>query len=213
ASFEMFSKGSVECIQDLGAVGLACAGSELAAGGDGGMHIELTNVLLRDEGLSAGDILMAESQERMMAVVTPDNTEAFEQIMHNYGVEYSWLGEVNDSGRLTIDWNGERIVDVDPVTVADDSPVYERPYARPASREVLQADTFRASAAAANLPSSRHELKAAVVELMDSANMADLFWITAQADTSVGGNTREGAPNDSGVIRVDEETGMGIGLA
>ncbi|MDN5815099.1 AIR synthase-related protein, partial [Yaniella sp.] len=189
------------------------ATSELAAGGDGGMHIELTNVLLRDEGLSAGDILMAESQERMMAVVTPDNTEAFEQIMHNYGVEYSWLGEVNDSGRLTIDWNGERIVDVDPVTVADDSPVYERPYARPASQDALQADTFRASAAAAILPSTGDELKAAVVELMGSANMADRSWITSQTDTSVGGNTRQGAPNDSGVIRVDEETGMGIGLA
>ncbi|MDN6350925.1 MAG: AIR synthase related protein, partial [Yaniella sp.] len=144
---------------------------------------------------------------------TPDNTEAFEQIMHNYGVEYSWLGEVNDSGRLTIDWNGERIVDVDPVTVADDSPVYERPYARPASQDALQADTFRASAAAANLPSIGDELKAAVVELMGSANMADRSWIPAQPETSVGGNTRQGAPNASGVIRVDEETGMGIGLA
>lgn len=213
ASLELFSKSLVEGIQDLGAAGIACATSELAAGGDGGMHIELTNVLLRDEGLSAGDILMAESQERMMAVVTPGNTEAFEQIMHNYGVEYSWLGEVNDSDRLTIDWNGERIVDVDPVTVADDSPVYERPYARPASQDALQADTFRASAAAANLPSTGDELKAAVVELMGSANMADRSWITAQTDTSVGGNTRQGAPNDSGVIRVDEETGMGIGLA
>ena len=213
ATLELFSKSLVEGIQDLGAAGIACATSELAAGGDGGMHIELTNVLLRDEGLSAGDILMAESQERMMAVVTPDNIEAFEQIMHNYGVEYSWLGEVNDSGRLTIDWNGERIVDVDPVTVADDGPVYERPYARPASQDALQSDTFRTSAAAANLPGTGDELKAAVIELMSSANMADRSWITSQTDSSVGGNTRQGAPNDSGVLRVDEETGMGIGLA
>ena len=213
ATLELFSKSLVEGIQDLGAAGIACATSELAAGGDGGMHIELTNVLLRDEGLSAGDILMAESQERMMAVVTPDNTEAFEHIMHTYGVEYSWLGEVNDSARLTIDWNGERIVDVDPVTVADDSPVYERPYARPASQDALQADTFRGSAAGTNLPSTGDELKAAVVELMSSVNMADRSWISSQTDTSVGGNTRQGAPNDSGVIRVDEETGMGIGLA
>lgn len=213
ATLELFSKSLVEGIQDLGAAGIACATSELAAGGDGGMHIELTNVLLRDEGLSAGDILMAESQERMMAVVTPDNIEAFEQIMHNYGVEYSWLGEVNDSGRLTIDWNGERIVDVDPVTVADDGPVYERPYARPASQDALQSDTFRTSAAAANLPGTGDEIKAAVIELMSSANMADRSWITSQTDSSVGGNTRQGAPNDSGVLRVDEETGMGIGLA
>lgn len=213
ATLELFRKALVEGIQDLGAAGVACATSELAAGGDGGMHIELTNVLLRDEGLTAGDILMSESQERMMAVVTPANTEAFERIMAKYGVEYSWLGEVNDSGRLTIDWDGERIVDVDPVTVADDSPVYERLYARPASQDTLQADTFRLSPAAANLPTTGEELKQSVIELMRSANMADRSWITSQTDSSVGGNTRQGAPNDAGVVRVDEETGMGIGLA
>src|SRR5699024_7179788 len=92
-------------------------------------------------------------------------------------------------------------------------PAYERPYARPASQDALQSDTFRTSAAAANLPGTGDELKAAVIELMSSANMADRSWITSQTDSSVGGNTRQGAPNDSGVIRIDEETGMGIGLA
>jgi len=213
ATLELFAKSLVEGIQDLGAAGIACATSELAAGGDGGMHIELTHVLLRDAGLSAGDILMSESQERMMAVVTPDNTAAFEEIMQHYGVEYSWLGEVNDSGRLTIDWDGQRIVDVDPVTVADEGPVYERPYARPESQDALQAATFRSSSQATQLPSTGEELKDAVIELMGSANMADRSWITSQTDSSVGGNTRQGAPNDAGVIRVDEETGMGIGLA
>src|SRR5699024_31304 len=213
ATLELFAKSLVEGIQDLGAAGIACATSELAAGGDGGMHIELTNVLLRDAELSAGDILMSESQERMMAVVTPDNTAAFEEIMQHYGVEYSWLGEVNDSGRLTIDWDGQRIVDVDPVTVADEGPVYERPYARPASQDTLQATTFRSSQQAEQLPTTGEELKDAVIELMGSANMADRSWITSQTDSSVGGNTRQGPPNDAGVIRVDEETGMGIGLA
>jgi phosphoribosylformylglycinamidine synthase len=213
ATLELFGQSLVEGIQDLGAAGIACATSELAAGGDGGMHIELTHVLLRDEGLSAGDILMSESQERMMAVVTPDNAAAFEEVMNKYGVEYSWLGEVNDTGRLTIDWNGERIVDVDPTTVADGGPVYERPYSRPTWQDTVQADTFRSSAAAAELPQTGDELKAAVIELMSSANMADRSWITSQTDTSVGGNTRQAAPNDAGVVRVDEETGMGFGLA
>jgi len=213
ATLELFAKSLVEGIQDLGAAGIACATSELAAGGDGGMHVELTNVLLRDQGLSAGDILMAESQERMMAVVTPENVTAFEKIMDKYGVEYSWLGEVNGTGRLTIDWNGERIVDVDPTTVADGGPVYERPYARPQWQDTLQADTFRNSAHAADLPETGEQLKQAVIELMGSANMADRSWITSQVDTSVGGNTRQAAPNDAGVLRVDEETGMGIGLA
>src|SRR5699024_8707900 len=117
-----------------------------------------------------------------------------------------------DSGRLTIDWASERIVDVDTVTVADEGPVYERPYARPASQDKLQAATVRSSQQAEHQPTTGEELKDAVIELIDPDNMDDRSWITAQTDSSVGGNTRQGPPNDAGVIRVDEETGMGIGL-
>ena len=210
---ELFGDELVEGIQDLGAAGISCATSELASNGEGGMHVELTDVLLRDPTLTPGEILMSESQERMMAVVTPENQERFEQVMAKWGVEYSWLGEVTDTGRLIIEWDGETIVDVDPRTVAHDGPVYERPCRRPSWQDDLQADSFRASEVGKDLPATASELGNAVVDLMTSPNMADVSWITDQYDRFVGGNTALSQPDDSGVIRVDEETGLGVALA
>ncbi|MEU3847801.1 phosphoribosylformylglycinamidine synthase subunit PurL [Micrococcus terreus] len=210
---ELFKNSLVEGIQDLGAAGISCATSELASNGEGGMQVELTDVLLRDPTLTPGEILMSESQERMMAVVRPDNVEAFEAVMAHWGVEYSWLGEVTDTNRLIITWKGEVIVDVDPKTVAHDGPVYDRPYHRPSYQDALVADRFRDSAAGADLPSSGEDLRAAVLKLMTAPNMCDKSWITRQYDRYVGGNTALAAPDDAGVIRVDEETGMGVGLA
>ncbi|HSL36854.1 MAG TPA: AIR synthase-related protein, partial [Arthrobacter sp.] len=94
---ELFKGSLVDGIQDLGAAGISCATSELASNGDGGMEVELTSVLLRDPTLTPGEILMSESQERMMAVVTPENVAAFEAVMDKWAVEYSWLGEVTDT--------------------------------------------------------------------------------------------------------------------
>ncbi|WBL19332.1 phosphoribosylformylglycinamidine synthase subunit PurL [Citricoccus sp. NR2] len=210
---ELFKGSLVEGIQDLGAAGISCATSELASNGEGGMHVELTDVLLRDPTLTPGEILMSESQERMMAVVTPENVEAFEAVMAKWNVEFSWLGEVTDTGRLIIDWNGETIVDVDPRTVAHDGPVYERPYARPATQDALEADTFRSSEAAQSLPSTGSELRESLLELMSQPNLADKSWVTSQYDSYVRGNTALAAPDDAGVIRVDEETGMGIAVS
>ncbi|ASN50889.1 phosphoribosylformylglycinamidine synthase subunit PurL [Sinomonas sp. R1AF57] len=210
---ELFKHSLVEGIQDLGAAGISCATSELASNGDGGMQVELTNVLLRDPTLTPGEILMSESQERMMAVVTPENVAEFEKVMDKWNVEYSWLGEVTDTGRLIITWDGETIVDVDPRTVAHEGPVYNRPYHRPEWLDGVQGDTFRASEAGKDLPSTGEELKAAVLELMASPNMCDKSWVTRQYDHYVGGNTALASPDDAGVIRVDEETGMGVGLS
>jgi phosphoribosylformylglycinamidine synthase subunit PurL len=210
---ELFRDSLVEGIQDLGAAGISCATSELASNGEGGMQVELTDVLLRDHTLTPGEILMSESQERMMAVVTPENAAAFEKVMAKWDVEYSWLGEVTDSGRLIITWDGEVIVDVDPRTVAHDGPVYERPYHRPAGQDALAADTFRSSAAGADLPADGDALRAAVLELMSSPNLADTSWITRQYDRYVRGNTALSSPDDAGVIRVDEETGMGVAVS
>ena len=124
---ELFHEGVVEGIQDLGAAGISCATSELAANGDSGMEVTLDHVLLRDDTLTAEEILMSESQERMMAIVRPEKLDDFLAITAKWEVETSVLGEVTDTGRLIIHWQGETIVDVDPKTVAIDSPVYERP--------------------------------------------------------------------------------------
>ena len=205
---ELFKASVVEGIQDLGAAGISCATSELASNGDGGMHVELTNVLLRDPTLTPGEILMSESQERMMAVVTPENVEAFEAIMAKWNVEYSWLGEVTGTGRLVIDWAGETIVDVDPKTVAHEGPVYHRPFRRPEWQDSLQADTFTGTR-----PFGGDAVKKAILELMASPNLCDKSWVTNQFDRYVQGNTALAMPDDAGVIRVDETTGLGVAIS
>ncbi|GGC90458.1 phosphoribosylformylglycinamidine synthase subunit PurL [Tersicoccus solisilvae] len=209
---ELFAGGVVEGIQDLGAAGISCATSELASNGDGGMHVELTDVLLRDPSLTPGEILMSESQERMMAVVAPENVAAFEAIMGRWAVEYSWLGEVTDTGRLVIEWDGEVIVDVDPRTVAHEGPVYDRPQARPDWQDATQADRFTGSAADTDRPAGA-ALGDAVVALMSSPNLCSPDWVTDQYDRYVQGNTALAMPDDAGVVRVDEGTGLGVAIA
>ena len=208
---ELFHAGVVEGIQDLGAAGISCATSELASNGDGGMHVWLDDVLLRDPSLNAGEILMSESQERMMAVVTPDKLDAFMAITTKWDVESSVIGEVNNSGRLTIDHHGQRIVDVDPKTVAHEGPTYDRPYARPAWQDGLNRDTNVAAGLAR--PASGDELRAAALATLGSPNHASKEWVTNQYDRFVQGNTALAQPDDAGVIRVDESTNLGIAIA
>ncbi|WP_309064927.1 phosphoribosylformylglycinamidine synthase subunit PurL [Microbacterium sp.] len=206
---ELYKKELVEAIQDLGAAGISCATSELAANGNSGMHVSLDNVLMRDPSLTAEEILMSESQERMMAIVAPEKLDAFLEVVRKWEVETSVLGEVTGDGRLVIDWKGERIVDVDPSTVAVDGPVYDRPVAYPAWIDALQAD------AAENLPrpTDPAELREQFLALVGSPNLADTSWITNQYDYYVLGNTALAFPDDAGMIRVDEESGLGFAIS
>ncbi|WP_223623887.1 phosphoribosylformylglycinamidine synthase subunit PurL [Microbacterium sp. EST19A] len=206
---ELYRGELVEAIQDLGAAGISCATSELAANGNSGMKVSLDNVLLRDPTLTAEEILMSESQERMMAIVAPEKLDAFMDVVNKWEVETSVLGEVTGDGRLIIDWQGERIVDVDPSTVAVDGPVYDRPVAYPTWIDALQAD------AAENLPRSSEPdvLREQFLDLVASPNLADTSWITNQYDYYVLGNTALSFPDDAGMIRVDEESGLGFAIS
>lgn len=206
---ELYREELVEAIQDLGAAGISCATSELAANGNSGMHVSLDNVLLRDPSLTAEEILMSESQERMMAIVAPEKLDAFMAVVNKWEVETSVLGEVTGDGRLVIDWQGERIVDVDPSTVAVDGPVYDRPVAYPAWIDALQAD------AAEDLPRTDDPatLREQFLKLVGSPNLADTSWITNQYDYYVLGNTALAFPDDAGMIRVDEESGLGFSIS
>jgi phosphoribosylformylglycinamidine synthase II len=208
-SLELFAGELVEGIQDLGAAGISCATSELAANGDGGMFIELDNVLLRDPSLTAEEILMSESQERMMAVVAPDKLDAFLAVTDKWDVETSVLGEVTDTGRLVINWRGEEIVNVDPATVAVDAPEYDRPTAYPVWIDNLQAD----SAAKFARDNSGEGLRSQLLSVASSPNQADVSWITNQYDSFVGGNTALTFPDGAGMIRVDEQSGLGVAIA
>ena len=208
ATLEVLRAGLVEGIQDLGGAGISCATSELASNGEGGMHVWLDRVLLRDPTLSPEEILMSESQERMCAIVRPDKIDAFMDHCRKWDVEAVVIGEVNDSGRLTVDWHGERIVDVPPRTVAHEGPVYERPFHRPAWQDSLQAD----SPDRLERPGPE-EFEATLLRLVASPNLAAKSWVTDQYDRYVLGNTVLAQPEDSGMIRVDEITGRGVAVS
>ena len=209
ATLEVLRAGLVEGIQDLGGAGISCATSELASNGEGGMHVWLDRVLLRDSSLSPEEILMSESQERMCAVVAPENIDAFLAICAKWDIEAVVIGEVNDSGRLTIDYHGERIVDVPPRTVAHEGPVYQRPMSRPADLDALQS----ASPESLPQPITGEELKQTLLAMTASANLASKSWITDQYDRYVLGNTVLAQPEDAGMIRIDEETGLGVAVS
>ncbi len=208
-TLDLFAAGVVAGIQDLGGAGLSCATSELASAGDGGMHVELDLVPLRDSTLAPEEILMSESQERMMAVVEPDDLAAFLEICERWDVEAVDIGEVTDTGRLVIDWHGERVVDVPPRSVAHDGPTYHRPFARPDDQDALQHDV----AEALPRPATGAELRETVLRLVASPNLCDKSWITDQYDRYVRGNTVLSQPSDSGMVRIDAETNLGVAVS
>ncbi|MFJ9522393.1 phosphoribosylformylglycinamidine synthase subunit PurL [Kitasatospora sp. NPDC101801] len=211
STLEIFAEKLVLGIQDLGGAGLSCATSELASAGSGGMRIELDTVPLRDNTLSPEEILMSESQERMCAIVEPGKVARFLEICEKWDVIATVIGEVTEGERLEIFWHGELVVDVPPRSVAHDGPTYHRPYARPSWQDALQADAPTAERLLR--PSTGEELKAALLAVAGSPNQASKSWITDQYDRYVIGNTVLATPEDSGMIRIDEETNLGVSVA
>jgi phosphoribosylformylglycinamidine synthase subunit PurL len=205
---ELFAADVVVGIQDLGAAGVSCATTELAAAGTGGMDIELDRVPLRDATLRPEEILMSESQERMMAVVAPVHVERFLAICAKWEVPATVIGEVTDTGRLRMTWHGELIVDIPPGSAADDGPVYERPAAPPADLAGLQAD----GPGRLPRPATPEDLRNTVMWLAGSANLADKSFVTTQYDCYVRGDTVLAMPEDAGLIRIGEGP-QGVAIA
>ncbi len=206
---ELFAAGIVTGIQDLGAAGVSCATTELAAAGSGGMRVELDAVPLRDPALGPAEILMSESQERMMAVTRPGSVGQFMRICAKWDVPAVVIGEVTGTGRLVMTWRGEVVVDIPPATAADEGPVYERPAERPMGQDALHAD----DPAALPRPRGGAALRDTLLGLLAHPDLAAKTWVTGQYDRYVRGNTVLATPDDAGVLRIDEGTCLGVALA
>ncbi|HVD29780.1 MAG TPA: phosphoribosylformylglycinamidine synthase subunit PurL, partial [Mycobacteriales bacterium] len=203
---ELYDRGLVVGIQDLGGAGLSCALTELASAGDGGMRVDLDRVPLREPSMGPEEVLASESQERMCAVVAPDEVDDFLAVCAKWEVLATVLGEVTDSGRLEVDWYGERVVDVRPRTVAHEGPVYTRPMARPSDQDRLTADGPE------RLPRP-DDLRALLLRMVASPGLCSRAWVTDQYDRYVQGNTVLAQPEDAGVVRIDEATNRGVAIA
>jgi len=206
---DLYAAHVVAGIQDLGGAGLSCATSELASNGDGGMRVALDLVPLRDASLRPEEILMSESQERMMAVVEPLHLDRFFEITARWDVEATVIGEVTEGERLVITWHDEVVVDVPPRSVAHDGPVYQRPLERPAYLDALQHN----GVGALKRPGTPDELRETLLTMLGSPNLCDKSWVTKQYDRYVLGNTALAMPDDAGVVRVDETTGRGVAVS
>ncbi len=214
---QLSAEGLLVGSQDLGGAGLSCALTELASAGTGGMRIDLDRVPLRDATLTPEEVLRSESQERMCAIVSPGELERFLEVCAAWDVPATVLGEVTEvsaeeaarGGRLVVDWRGETIVDAPPRTIAHEGPVYHRPHTRPADLGVLRAD----DPGRLPRPAGGEELRATVVTLAGSPNLCSKQWVTDQYDRYVQGNTVLAAPDDAGVLRLDESSGLGVALA
>jgi phosphoribosylformylglycinamidine synthase subunit PurL len=212
---ELYDAGLVAGIQDLGGAGLTCALTETAAAAGTGMRVWLERVPLREASMSPTEILASESQERMLLIVTPENLDQVLAVAEKWGVWATAIGEVTPAdqdgvpGRLVITWNDHLVVDVPPGSLVDDGPVYARPIREPADLILLQADR----AETLPRPSTGDELRETLIRMAASPNLCDKSWVTEQYDRYVLGNTVLAQPEDSGVLRIDEETGLGVALS
>jgi phosphoribosylformylglycinamidine synthase len=206
----LFDRDLVTGIQDLGGAGLSCATSETAGHGDGGMHVRLETVPLREPSMSPLEVLTSESQERMLAIVTPGNIDEVLSLCERWGVIATVIGEVTEGDRLVISWHDEVVVDVPPGSLADDGPVYTRPIARPDEvQDALQAD----GSASLPRPSTPEELQQTLLRMVASPELCSRAWVTEQYDRYVLGGTVLAMPHDAGVVRLADDSSRGIALA
>jgi phosphoribosylformylglycinamidine synthase len=208
-SLELFDLGVVVGVADLGGAGLSCALSEAAAAGGVGMAVELDAVPLREASMHPWEVLTSESQERMLAIVRPGDLDAVLACAARWGVLATDIGEVTDTGRLRVRWHRALIADVPPASLADDGPVYTRPMARPLEFDARLADT----AEVLPRPTTPAQLRADLLALLASPGLCSRRWVTEQYDSYVLGATVLGAPNDAGVLRLTEDSPVGVALA
>ena len=204
---DLYRAGVVVGIQDLGGAGLACATSELAAAGDGGMEINLDAVPLRAENMLAAEILSSESQERMCAIVRPEDVARFQEICAHWDVTCAEIGEVTDGEHLLIRHRGELVVDAPAHTIAHEGPVYERPWARPEWQDEVQ--QFQG----VEKPTDPEAMKAALLAMVGSPALCSRAFITDQYDRYVRGNTVQAQHANAGVLRIDEQTHRGVAVS
>jgi phosphoribosylformylglycinamidine synthase len=196
ATLEAINAGVVVGMQDMGAAGICCSTSEMSAKARTGMHIDLNRVPLREAGMSAYEIMLSESQERMLVVVKPEDVGTIQSIFEKWDLPAEIIGTVTDTGRVVIDYQGERVSDIPSGSLAlggDMTPVYHR-----VSRVPAYLSTSK------NIPtlSDVEDPTAMLKQLLASPNVASKAWVYRQYDSMVRTNTLFMEGSDAAVIRI-----------
>jgi phosphoribosylformylglycinamidine synthase II len=190
ACLELMASDAIVAIQDMGAAGLTSSSVEMASKGGVGIRLDMNQVPCREEGMTPYEMMLSESQERMLMVLKPGREAEAEAIFKKWELDFAVIGEVTDSGRMQLVWNGETVADIPLDPLADEAPLYERPYAIPKPPRPLT-----------DIPESA-DIAADLLKLMASPALASRRWVWEQYDQSVGGDTVQRPGGDAAVVRV-----------
>jgi phosphoribosylformylglycinamidine synthase len=205
ACLELMGRDAIVAIQDMGAAGLTSSSVEMGARGEVGISIDLDLVPVREANLSPYEILLSESQERMLIVARAGAEADVLKVFEKWDLDAVVIGEVTDDRLFRARWHGEEVVCLPLEPLAHGAPAYERPFAVPADLEELQALDY----ARIPLPDDYNRV---LLRLLDVPNIASKAWAFRQYDSIVGGNTVVGPGADAAVLRI-KGTGKGVALS
>ncbi|MCO5065644.1 MAG: phosphoribosylformylglycinamidine synthase subunit PurL [Rhizobiaceae bacterium] len=191
ACLELMASGAVIAIQDMGAAGLTCSAVEMGAKGDLGIELDLDKVPVREERMSAYEMMLSESQERMLMVLRPEKEKEAEAIFRKWGLDFAIVGRTTDDLRFRILHQGEEVADLPIKDLGDQAPEYDRPWVAPAPQPEL----------AGNVP--QMDTAEALLRLLGSHDLSSRRWVFEQYDTLIQGNSLQIPGGDAGVVRVD----------
>jgi phosphoribosylformylglycinamidine synthase II len=192
ACLEAMRTGAIVAIQDMGAAGLTSSSSEMAARGDVGIELDLDRVPLREAGLTPYEILLSESQERMLLVAEAGREAELMAVFARWDLHAVVIGKITDDGRWRVRWRGALVADIPVGALADEAPVYDRPARPPVKSE------FNATLEVASAPAPAEALR----RLLDSPNVGSKRWVYRQYDSLVQSNTMVGPGSDASVLRI-----------
>ena len=196
ACLELMASDAIVAIQDMGAAGLTSSSVEMASKGGVGIRLDMNKVPCREDGMTPYEMMLSESQERMLMVLKPGREAEAEAIFRKWELDFAVIGQVTDTGRMELVWNGETVADIPLGPLADDAPEYDRPH--------LSLDEYKVWARVKPLdeiPGST-DIAADLLKLMASPNLASRRWVWEQYDQSVGADTVQRPGGDAAVVRV-----------
>lgn len=193
ACLELMQTGAVIAIQDMGAAGLTCSAVEMGAKGDLGIELDLDKVPVREERMTAYEMMLSESQERMLMVLEPSKEEVAKAIFIKWGLDFAIVGKTTDDLRFRILHQGEEVANLPIKELGDEAPEYDRPWRESAKRAPLPA----------NLVAEPSDYNDALLKLVGSPNQSSRRWVYEQYDTWIQGNSLQLPGGDAGVVRVD----------
>ncbi|MXN63758.1 phosphoribosylformylglycinamidine synthase subunit PurL [Stappia sp. GBMRC 2046] len=197
ACLELMASGAVIAIQDMGAAGLTCSAVEMGAKGNLGIELDLDEVPVREESMSAYEMMLSESQERMLMVLRPEQEEEAEAIFRKWGLDFAIVGKTTADLRFRVIHKGIEVADLPIKELGDEAPEYDRPHAETMPRPVIAASEI----------AEPDDYTRALLTLIGNANGSSRRWVYEQYDTLVQGNSMTMPGGDAGVIRVPGESG------